>query len=61
MKTNIGQSLIINAGTMVTRAGIRTKRATDSIVTIRKIEAARNGKTCVFWKSHGQTASALVG
>lgn len=55
-----GKTITIKAGTIVTRDGIRTKRAADSTVTIRKIESARNGKTRVYWKSNGILASALV-
>jgi hypothetical protein len=59
--TVIGKAITIKAGTIVARAGQRAKRSADSIVTVRKAEAARNGKTRIFWKSHGIIASALIG
>lgn len=55
-----GKSITIKAGTIVTRAGFRTKRTADSTVTVRRAETARNGKTRVYWKSHGIIASALI-
>lgn len=61
MKSYIGKPITIKAGTIVTRLGQRSKRSIDSTVTIRNQEAARNGKTRVFWKSHGYIASALIG
>lgn len=61
MKSYIGKPITIKAGTIVTRLGQRQKRTTDSTVTIRNQEAARNGRTRVFWKSHGYIASALIG
>lgn len=61
MKSYIGKPITIKAGTIVTRLGQRSKRAIDSQVTVRNQEAARNGKTRVFWKSHGYIASALIG
>lgn len=61
MKSYIGTPLTIKAGTIVTRLGSRAKRTIDSTVTIRNQESARNGKTRVFWKSHGYIASALIG
>lgn len=60
MKTYIGKPLTIKAGTIVARAGIRTKRTADSIVTIRAQKPARNGKVRVYWKSNGLIASALI-
>lgn len=60
MKSYIGKTITIKAGTFVNRAGVRTKRAADSIVTVRNQEIARNGKMRVFWKSHGVMASALI-
>ena len=61
MKSYIGKPITIKAGTIVTRLGQRQKRSVDSTVTIRNQEAARNGKTRVYWKSHGYIASALIG
>lgn len=55
-----GRQITIPAGTIVKREGTASKRKTSSVVTVRKIEPARDGKTRVFWKSHGVLASALV-
>ncbi len=60
MKSYIGKPITIKAGTVVTRLGQRSKRSIDSQVTVRNQETARNGKTRVFWKSHGYIASALI-
>lgn len=57
----IGKSITLKAGTFVTRFGQRQRRSTDSIITVRRAEPARNGKTRIFWKSHGYIASALIG
>jgi len=56
----VGRTLTIAAGTRVRRIGTTSKRKTDSIVTIRRQEKARGGKTRVFWKSNGLAASALI-
>lgn len=56
----VGKAITIKAGTIVARAGTRSKRTADSIVTVRKAEIARGGKTRVYWKSHGVIASALI-
>ena len=56
----VGRSLKIKAGTKVSRLGRTTTRSTDTVVTIRGQEPARNGKTRVFWKSHGYKASTLI-
>lgn len=61
MKSYIGKPITIKAGTVVTRLGSRTKRTANTTVTVRNQEPARNGKTRVFWKSHGYIASALIG
>lgn len=50
----------IPAGTLVRRAGTLSKRAEGTVVTAKRVEPARNGKTRVFWKSNGVIASALV-
>lgn len=55
-----GKSIYIEAGTFVRREGKLTKRTQPTIVTVTRAEPARNGKTRVFWKSHGVAASALV-
>ena len=55
-----GRQITIPAGTLVKREGTATKRKAASIVTVRKHEPARDGKTRVFWKSHGIIVSALV-
>lgn len=60
MNTITGKPITIKAGTIVIRAGQRAKRTTNSTVTVRRSEAARNGKTRVYWKSHGVIASALI-
>lgn len=60
MKSYIGQSITIQAGTTVTRLGMRAKRASDTIVTIRNQETIRNGKTRVYWKSNGYAAYATI-
>jgi Tfp pilus assembly major pilin PilA len=59
-KTLVGKTVTIKAGTRVTVCGIATKRERDSQVTVRAEEAARDGKTRIFWKSCGYTASALI-
>lgn len=51
----------IPAGTFVRRAGTLTKRTEGTVVTARRVEPARNGKTRVYWKSNGVIASALIG
>jgi len=55
-----GRQITIPAGTLVKREGQATKRKTSSVVTVRRHEPARDGKTRVFWKSNGVIASALV-
>lgn len=59
-KNYVGKNLKIKAGTKVSRAGTTSKRSVDTIVTVRAQEAARNGKTRVYWKSHGLKASTLI-
>lgn len=61
MKSYIGKTITIKAGTFVNRAGVRAKRTADTTVTIRNQEVTRNGKLRVFWKSNGLIASAIVG
>jgi ribosomal protein L16/L10AE len=56
----VGRQVTIKAGTRVTSLGRTLTRKSDSTVTIRAIEKARNGKTRILWKSMGYTASALV-
>jgi len=51
-KNYVGKTLTIKAGTKVTRAGVTTKRTTDSQVTVRAQEIVR-GKLRVYWKSNG--------
>lgn len=59
-KNYVGKSLKIKEGMKVTRAGRTSARKVETIVTIRRQEAARNGKTRVFWKSHGVAASTTL-
>lgn len=54
----IGSKTTIKAGTRVTTQGRTTTRKTDSIVTVRAVESARNGKTRITWKSNGYLAYA---
>lgn len=60
MKNLVGKSIKIKAGTKTTRAGRTATRQVSTVVTVRRQEAAKNGKTRVFWKSHGVIASALI-
>ena len=60
MKNYIGKQLTIPAGARVRVLGETKIRKTESVVTVRDQEPARNGKVRVFWKSHGYRASALV-
>lgn len=55
-----GQTVQIQAGKQVTRNGERVRQARDTYVTVRNTAPARNGKTRIFWKSNGYTASALI-
>lgn len=55
-----GQSVYIPAGKQVNRNGQRVRQQRPSVVTVRKTEPARDGKTRIFWVSGGYTASALV-
>jgi hypothetical protein len=55
-----GRKVTIPAGTRVTRLGKTTKRERDSRVTIRSVEQTKNGKTKIYWKSHGYLASAVL-
>lgn len=52
--------LVITPGARVRRAGTLRTRKTSAIVSIRRTEPARNGKTRVFWKSNGRIASTLI-
>lgn len=56
-----GQTVQIRAGKQIIRDGVPTRQLRDSVVTVRNTAPARGGKTRVFWKSNGYTASALVG
>lgn len=61
MGTNyIGKYIAIPSGAKVRKAGFTTTRDRTTYVTVRGQEPARNGKTRVFWKSHGVTASTLL-
>jgi hypothetical protein len=60
MKNYIGKQITIPAGARVRVLGQTKIRKTESIVTIRDQEVARNGKIRVFWKSHGYKASTLI-
>jgi hypothetical protein len=60
-KNYVGKSLKIKEGMKVTRAGRTSARKVESVVTIRGQEPTRNGKTRVFWKSHGVKASTILG
>lgn len=59
-KNYVGKTLKIKEGTKVSRLGRTTARKVETLVTIRAQEAARNGKTRVYWKSNGYKASTLV-
>jgi plasmid replication initiation protein len=59
-KSYVGKKITIKAGTKVTQFNFTSKRAGDSIVTVRKEEAAGKGKTRVYWKSNGYLASTTV-
>lgn len=56
-----GQTVSIPAGKQVIRNGQRVRQIRDTQVTVRDTAPARGGKTRIFWKSNGYTASALVG
>ena len=56
----VGSVVTIPAGKRVNRAGTASTRQVAIQVTVRGVESARNGKTRVFWKSHGVTANALI-
>lgn len=58
--TYIGQQLTIPAGKQILKDGIPARQQRPSTITVRKTEAARYGKTRVFWKSMGYLNSALV-
>ena len=56
----VGSVVTIPAGKRVNRAGTVSTRRTARQVTVRRVEAARNGKTRVYWKSAGVIANALI-
>lgn len=60
MANYLGKRITIPAGSRVRVLGETIIRKTDSIVTIRDVEPARNGKVRVFWKSNGYKASTLI-
>lgn len=60
MKTYIGKTIKIKAGTTVNRAGESAKRAADAVVTVRGQKTTQSGQTRVYWKSNGVIASAIV-
>lgn len=49
----VGKSLTLEAGTRVNRIDSTKRLTREATVTIIAQEAARNGKTRVFWKSNG--------
>lgn len=57
----VGTRVQIKAGTRVRdiQTDIVSTRARDSIVTVRKQEVARGGKTRIYWKSSNYQ-SALI-
>ncbi len=59
-KNYIGKQITIPVGAKVRRAGETTTRKSESTVTVRKQEAARNNRTRVYWKSNGVLASFLL-
>jgi hypothetical protein len=59
-KIKVGSSVIIPAGTKVTRQGEVTKRTTESVVTIRRLEHTKAGNPKVTWKSNGYMATAIL-
>ena len=56
----IGRQVTIPAGTRVTRAGVTTKRSSDSTVTVRNLEQTRAGNPKIYWKSNGLMAYAVL-
>ena len=56
----VGSSVFLPAGTRFKRFGAERK-TTGSRVTVRNVEFdKRSGKTRIYWKSHGYTASTLI-
>lgn len=56
-----GSKVTIPAGTRVSRRGSTARRDFSTVVTVRKVEKTRAGRTKVYWKSHGYRASAILG
>jgi len=56
----VGRQIVIPAGTKVNRLGVTAKRTSESVVTVRRTEQTRTGKTRIFWKSCGYPASTVI-
>lgn len=56
----VGQVVGILPGQVVQRFDGRYTQQRATAVTVRRLEAARDGKTRIFWKSGGYEASALI-
>jgi len=57
---NPGYQMNIPAGAKVTNRGRTTKRARNSVVTVRKVELTKAGNKKVFWESYGNLAYTIL-
>jgi hypothetical protein len=55
-----GSKVTVQAGSRVTRRGTTARRDFSTVVTVRKVEKTRAGRTKIYWKSNGYRASTVL-